>query len=58
MNDALNEQWEFLVHLEALARWKNNLGSASEAMRNDLLQLRESMEKLNELVCEAIIWES
>ncbi len=52
LNDAINQQWHFVRHLETLSRWNDN-GSTS----NDIVQLRENIEQTSELLAESIIWE-
>ncbi len=52
LNEAVNQQWYFVRHLETLSRWKDN-GSTS----NDIVMLRENLEQISELLAESIIWE-
>ena len=59
LNDAVNDQWAFIIGLEDLARWDGSARShtASEAMRDDLVQLRENTENISAALNEAILWE-
>ncbi len=52
LNDAVNQQWYFIQHLKTLPRWNNKA-----AMHNDIVQLRENLELISELLNESIIWE-
>ncbi len=52
LNEAVNQQWYFVRHLETLSRWNDN-GSTS----NDIVMLRENLEQISELLAESIIWE-
>ncbi len=54
LNDAVNDQWAFIVGLEDLSRWNGQVG---EAMRNDLVQLRENTENISAALNEAVLWE-
>lgn len=52
LNAAVNDMWALIAHLEHLSYW-NGTG----AMHNDLLQLRETQERVSEALNTAILWE-
>ena len=52
LNDAVNDMWGFVAHLELLCRWRKE-----GAMYNDLVQLREVAERITESLNTAILWE-
>lgn len=52
LNEAVNDMWVLIAHLEHLARW-NGTG----AMHEDVIQLRETQERVSEALNTAILWE-
>ena len=52
LNEAVNQQWELVRHLQGLHRWKKD-----KARYRDILLLRDNLEQISALLAEAIIWE-
>lgn len=48
LNEAVNEQWKLVAYLQSLSRWNG--------LKKDIVKLRENIEAISELLCEAIVW--